>query len=67
MWKKDRILWFASAKAKDLGVVLKNEGIKGISKMKKAEKGENEELEYQIKIATMKLNALGIPVEELHG
>ena len=36
-------------------------------RIKKAEKGENEELEYQIKIATMKLNALGIPVEELHG
>lgn len=36
-------------------------------RIKKAEKGENEELKYQIKIATMKLNALGIPVEELHG
>ena len=35
---KDRILWFTSAKAKDLSLVLKNEGIKGISKMKKAEK-----------------------------
>lgn len=36
--EKDRISWFANAKAKDLGIVLKNEGIKGISKMKKAEK-----------------------------
>ena len=35
---KDRILWFANAKANDLTLVLKNEGIKGISKMKKAEK-----------------------------
>ena len=38
MNEADRILWFANAKAKDLGIVLKNEGIKGISKMKKAEK-----------------------------
>lgn len=38
MNEKDRILWFASAKAKDLGAILKNEGVKGISKMKKAEK-----------------------------
>ena len=37
---KDRIFWFTSAKAKDLSLVLKNEGIKGISKMKKAEKLE---------------------------
>ena len=36
--EKDRISWFANAKANDLGIVLKNEGIKGISKMKKAEK-----------------------------
>lgn len=36
--EKDRISWFANAKAKDLGIVLKNEGIKGISKLKKAEK-----------------------------
>ena len=36
----ERILWFANAKAKDLTIVLKNEGIKGISKMKKAEKLE---------------------------
>ena len=35
---KDRILWFTNAKAKDLGIVLKNAGIKGISKMNKAEK-----------------------------
>ena len=35
---KDRILWFTSAKVKDLTIVLKNEGIKNISKMKKAEK-----------------------------
>ena len=38
MNEKDRISWFANAKANDLGLVLKNEGIKGISKMKKAEK-----------------------------
>ena len=38
MNEADMILWFANAKAKDLGIVLKNEGIKGISKMKKAEK-----------------------------
>ena len=38
MNEKDRISWFASAKAKDLAIVLKNAGIKGISKMKKAEK-----------------------------
>ena len=36
--EKDRISWFANAKAKDLGIVLKNEGIKGVSKLKKAEK-----------------------------
>ena len=35
---KDRILWFTNAKVKDLTIVLKNAGIKGISKMKKAEK-----------------------------
>ena len=40
MNETDRILWFTSAKAKDLSLVLKNEGIKGISKMKKAEKLE---------------------------
>ena len=36
--EKDRISWFANAKANDLGIVLKNEGIKGVSKLKKAEK-----------------------------
>ena len=35
-----RILWFSNAKSSDLTLVLKNEGIKGISKMKKAEKLE---------------------------
>ena len=38
MNETERIFWFTSAKAKDLSLVLKNEGIKGISKMKKAEK-----------------------------
>ena len=38
MNETERILWIANAKAKDLGLVLKNEGVKGISKMKKAEK-----------------------------
>ena len=38
MNEAERILWFANAKAKDLGIVLKNEGIKGVSKLKKAEK-----------------------------
>ena len=38
MNEKDRISWFANAKANDFGIVLKNECIKGISKMKKAEK-----------------------------
>ena len=37
---KDRIFWFTNAKAKDLSLILKNEGIKGISKLKKAEKLE---------------------------
>lgn len=37
---KDRILWFTNAKVKDLTNVLKNAGIKGISKIKKAEKLE---------------------------
>ena len=40
MNETERILWFANAKAKDLTIVLKNEGIKNISKMKKAEKLE---------------------------
>ena len=35
---KDRILFFANAKAKDLTLILKNAGIKGVSKLKKAEK-----------------------------
>ena len=35
---KDRILWFTNAKVKDLTNVLKNAGIKGISKLKKSEK-----------------------------
>ena len=38
MNEKDRVLWFTNAKVKDLTNVLKNEGIKGVSKMKKAEK-----------------------------
>ena len=38
MNETERILWFASAKSSDLTLVLKNEGIKGISKIKKAEK-----------------------------
>ena len=38
MNETERILWFTSAKAKDLAIVLKNAGIKGISKLKKAEK-----------------------------
>ena len=38
MNETERILWFANAKAKDFGIVLKNEGIKGVSKLKKAEK-----------------------------
>ena len=33
-----RILWFTNAKVKDLTNVLKNAGVKGISKMKKSEK-----------------------------
>ena len=40
MNEKDRILFFTNAKVKDLTLILKNEGIKGISKMKKAEKLE---------------------------
>lgn len=38
MNEKDRILWFTNAKSSDLTLVLKNEGIKGLSKLKKAEK-----------------------------
>ena len=40
MNETERIFWFTSAKAKDLSLVLKNEGIKGVSKLKKAEKLE---------------------------
>lgn len=40
MNEAERIFWFTSAKAKDLSLVLKNEGIKGVSKLKKAEKLE---------------------------
>ena len=40
MNEAERILWFASAKSSDLTLVLKNEGIKGLSKLKKAEKLE---------------------------
>ena len=35
-----RILWFSNAKSSDLTLVLKNEGIKGLSKLKKVEKLE---------------------------
>ena len=38
MNETERALWLANANSKDLSLVLKNEGIKGISKMKKAEK-----------------------------
>ena len=38
MNEKERILWLLNANAKDLGIVLKNYGIKGISKMSKKEK-----------------------------
>ena len=38
MSEKERISWLVNAKAKDLGIVLKNYGIKGISKMNKDEK-----------------------------
>lgn len=40
MNETERILWFANAKSSDLTLVLKNEGIKGLSKLKKAEKLE---------------------------
>lgn len=36
-----------------------------LMRIKKAEKAGNEELEYQIKVATTKLNALGIPLDNL--
>ena len=38
MNEAERILWFASAKSSDLTLVLKNYGIKGLSKLKKVEK-----------------------------
>ena len=38
MNEKERILWLLNANAKDLGILLKNYGIKGISKMSKKEK-----------------------------
>lgn len=38
MSEKERTLWFASAKSNDLVQVLKNYGIKGISKINKSEK-----------------------------
>ena len=38
MNEAERILWFTNAKVKDLTIVLKNAGIKGVSKLKKAEK-----------------------------
>ena len=38
MSEKERALWLLNANAKDLGILLKNYGIKGISKMSKKEK-----------------------------
>ena len=38
MNETERILWFSNAKSSDLTLVLKNEGVKGLSKLKKAEK-----------------------------
>ena len=38
MSEKERISWLVNAKAKDLGIILKNYGIKGISNMNKKEK-----------------------------
>ena len=38
MGEKERALWLLNANAKDLGLILKNYGIKNTSKMKKAEK-----------------------------
>lgn len=34
-------------------------------RIQKAQKGENEELDYQIKVAETKLNALGISTNDL--
>lgn len=36
-----------------------------LMRIKKAENGCNEELDYQIKVAKAKLQSLGIPTEEL--
>ena len=38
MSEKERMAWIVSTNAKDLGFLLQYEGIKGVSKMKKAEK-----------------------------
>lgn len=38
MSENERMEWIANANNKDLGIVLKNEGVKGISNMKKLEK-----------------------------
>lgn len=38
MNEKERMEWIVNASNKDLGIVLKNEGVKGISNMKKLEK-----------------------------
>ena len=38
MSEKERISWLVNAKAKDLGIILKNYGIKGISNINKKEK-----------------------------
>ena len=35
-----------------------------LMRIKKAENGSNEELDYQIKVARAKLQSLGIPTEE---
>lgn len=40
MSEKERMLWVASVKVKELNAILKEQGIKGYSKMKKAEKLE---------------------------
>ena len=38
MNENERMEWIVNANNKDLGIVLKNEGVKGISNMKKLEK-----------------------------
>ena len=35
-----------------------------LMRIKKAQNGSNEELDYQIKVAKVKLQSLGIPTEE---